>query len=140
MAYAVRADVHAKWPLTSPMVETRADALLAEANALLGRELPDLAANITAGTVDTVLARMVVTNAVIRVLVNPAGVSMQTLGPESVQYAGVRTLGAVAFTDDELKLLTPDDPDGPVSAGGSAIGSASLAFPWAPIGVGQWTV
>lgn len=135
MAYAVRADVHAKWPLTSPIAEARADALLAEAEALLNRELPDLAGNITSLAVDPVLARMVVTNAVIRVLANPAGVSMQTVGPESVQFSGVRTLGSIAFTDDELALLTPPDPDGPVSANGMAIGTATLAHPWARIAV-----
>lgn len=140
MAYAVRADVEAKWPLTSPAVQARADALLVEAEAVLDRLLPNLAADVAATVVDPVLARMVVTNAVIRVLVNPAGVSMQSLGPEQVQYQGVRTLGAIAFTDDELAMLTPRDPDAPVSADGYAIGAASLAFPWAPVGVGEWTV
>lgn len=134
MPYAVRSDVEAKWPLTSPVAQARADALLVEAEALLNRLVPNLASNITSLAVDPVLPRMVVTNAVIRVLANPAGVSMQTLGPESVQYSGVRTLGAIAFTADELELLTPDDPDAPSSAGGAAVGTANLAAPWVQIG------
>lgn len=137
MAYAVRADVHAKWPLASPVAEARADAVLAEAEAVLDRLLPDLAANVAALAVDPVLARMVVTNAVIRVLANPGGASMQTIGPESVQFTGVRTLGAVAFTDAELALLAPATPGAVPAVAGSAVGSASIGFPWLPIGPAQ---
>ena len=99
-----------------------------EAGALLDQRLPDLAANITAGLVSPVLARKVVTDAVIRVLANPSGVAQQTLGPESVQYTGVRTLGTVEFTASELASLAPAG-DG-VSAAGVAVGSATFGFPW----------
>ena len=96
--------------------------------AFVPPKLPDLTANIAAGTVSAVLARKVVTDAVIRVLGNPSGVTMQTLGPESVQFAGVRTLGTVEFTASELASLAPAG-DG-VSAAGVAVGSATFGFPW----------
>ena len=129
MTYATLADVEAKWrTLPAAADQNRATALLAEAEALLDSKLPDLAANITAGTVSAVLARKVVTDAVIRVLANPSGVAQQTLGPESVQYTGVRTLGTVEFTASELASLAPAG-DG-VSAAGVAVGSATFGFPW----------
>lgn len=130
MAYATVADVETKWrPLPSSIEQNRATALLDEAEALLNVEIPSLAANIAAGVVSAVLARKVVTDAVIRVLANPAGVTMQTLGPESVQFTGVRTLGTVAFTKDELSTLHPVDPDAGAAAGGFAVGSATLGIP-----------
>ena len=130
MTYATLADVEAKWrTLPAAADQNRASALLAEAEALLDSKLPDLTANIAAGTVSAVLARKVVTDAVIRVLGNPSGVTMQTLGPESVQFAGVRTLGTIAFTKDELETLHPADPDAPAEAGGFAVGTATLGIP-----------
>lgn len=130
MAYATTTDVETKWRPLTGTEPTRVQAFLDEADALLDHLLPDLAANITAGDVSAVLARMVVTNAVIRVLANPAGVTMQTVGPESYQFAGIRQLGTVAFTDDELALLQPvvEDED-LLSAGGYAMGSATVSVP-----------
>jgi hypothetical protein len=132
MAYAVLSDITNKWrPLPAVADQNRATVLLEEAEALLDQKLPDLAGNITAGLVSPVLARKVVTDAVIRVLANPAGVAQQTVGPESVQFTGVRTLGTVEFTASELASLAPAG-DG-VSAQGVAVGSATFGFPWVSI-------
>ena len=128
MSYATLLDVEIKWrTLDSATDQARANALLAEAEALLDQAVPTLAANVSSGAVPVVLARKVVTDAVIRVLANPAGVTAQTVGPETVQWAGVRTLGTIAFTKDELSILHPAD-SAPMVAG-MAIGSAQLGLP-----------
>lgn len=127
MAYATLSDVEAMWPLTTPTATTRATALLENAHALLAVKRRTLAADIAAGTVDPVLARMVIVDAVVRVLANPAGVSGQTLGPEAVQFTGVRTLGTVAFTQAELDSLDPSTAAGGVA--GCAIGTARVGAP-----------
>jgi Phage protein Gp19/Gp15/Gp42 len=138
MAYATLSDVAVKWRPLSAADSDKVTALLAEATALLDAKIPTLAAAVTAATISPVLARMVVTDAVIRVLANPAGVTAQTLGPESVQFSGVRTLGSLAFTDDELALLTPPAvDDGQISVDGCAVGAAALGAPLQHIWVDQ---
>ncbi len=133
MAYTSAYYISGKWrPLTPDTPEwVRTETLIGEAEALLNRLLPNLAAQVASGAVDPTLVTMVVSDAVIRVLQNPAGVTMQTLGPESVQYSGVRQLGVLAFTDAELALLQPDtDPiDGTVTVDGWVVGSAQLRVP-----------
>ena len=127
MTYATLSDVGAKWPLSAGAATTRATALLEDAHAELASKRRTLAADVTAGLVDPILVRKVVTDAVIRVLANPAGVSGQTLGPEAVQFTGVRTLGTVAFTQAELDSLDPSTA--PSSVGGATIGSTRLGLP-----------
>jgi hypothetical protein len=123
--YATLSDVEALWPLSAGATTTRATALLRNAHALLNSRLPGLAANVADATIDADLALMVVVDAVVRVLANPAGVSSQTVGPEAATYTGVRTLGTVAFTDAELAVLSPSGG----SVGGMAIGSVGLGVP-----------
>jgi hypothetical protein len=128
VAYATTTDVATKWRPLSASDETKVTALLEEAAALLDAAVPTLAAAVTAGSVSAVLVRKVVTDAVIRVLANPAGVSAQTVGPESVQFTGVRSLGSLAFTDAELALVTPSDAEGPATVDGMAVGTAKLGI------------
>lgn len=137
MAYATLTDVTNKWAVAAGPATIRATTLLEDAHAELASKRRTLAADVAAGLVDPILVRKVITDAVIRVLANPAGVSGQTLGPEAVQFTGVRTLGTVAFTQAELDSLDPSTA--PSSVGGDVIGSARLRIPSrlrAGIGVG----
>jgi hypothetical protein len=138
MAYATLNDVATKRYGSLAAMPTaeqgKATVLLEEAEAELDFRLPTLAVNLAAGTVKAVLVRKVVTDAVIRVLRNPSAVTAQTLGPESVQWSAANAVGTIAFTDDELALLTPAGASSLVeTADGQAIGSATLGRPARPL-------
>jgi hypothetical protein len=131
LTYATSTDVSIKWRPTGPALSTAesawVDVLIGEASALLRRRLPGLDASITAGTIDATLARMVVTNVVLRVVRNPAGVTQQAVGPESATYAKSQAVGQVVVTDDDIAVLT--DPNA-ASVGGVLVGTVNVNGPW----------
>lgn len=132
MAYATVDYVAAKWRTLTTAEQAKCQVLIDEGEALLALALPGLAADVAAGAVDVVIVRKVVSDAVIRVLRNPAGVIQQTVGPESVSWARADASGTVEFTDDELALLVPAEEDDTICADGQVIGAATLGRPSRP--------
>jgi hypothetical protein len=88
---------------------------------------------LTAGTVDVIMVRKVLTDAVLRVLRNPSGVTTQVVGPESATFSGLAARAELGFTPAEVAAVTPA-PEEP-SVGGSLVGSARLGLPYQ---WGQW--
>lgn len=128
--YATVEQVAAKWQRTlTPAQEASADVLLEEGSALLRAQVPGLDAGLAAvpPTVEAVLVRKVLTDAVLRVLRNPAGVVTQVVGPESATFSGQAARAELAFLPAELAMVTPADDS--VSVAGYAIGSVSLGIP-----------
>jgi hypothetical protein len=115
-----------------------AELLLEEGSALLRALVPGLDDALAAAppTVDAVLVRKVLTDAVARVLRNKAGVTSQTVGPESATFSGQAARAELGFLASEIAMITPA-VDG-LSVGGFAIGSVRLGRPdyCAPYGRG----
>lgn len=136
--YATTAQVAAKWRTLSSAEEAAAQAHLDEGSALLRRMVSGLDDAIADETVDAVLVRMVLTNAVLRVMRNPSGATSQTVGPESATFSGLNARPEVTFTEAELALITPAGEV--LSSGGSVIGSLALGRPnWAYTYPLPWT-
>lgn len=110
-ALATAADVAVKWRPGGPALTDGEVAyvtvLVGEASAKLRRRIVGLDALIAQGAVDGVLVIAVVTDAVLRVLRNPAGASQQSIGSSAASFAGVRAVGQVVITDDDVAQILP---------------------------------
>jgi hypothetical protein len=125
--YATVGDLLIKRPDLTSAQQASALADLEEGSALLRRSIPGLDDGLAAGTIDPILVRKVLRDAVLRVLRNPAGVTTQVIGPESATFSGLAQRAELAFLDSELAMITPAS-DG-VSVGGFAIGSFRVGRP-----------
>jgi hypothetical protein len=126
--YATVADVLVKRPGMSLAEQDAAAVDLEEGSALLRQLVPGLDDAIAAGTVDALLVRKVLRDAVLRVLRNPTGVVSQTVGPESATFSGLGARAELGFLSAELALISPAGEG--LSSGGFALGSARLGLPW----------
>lgn len=134
--YATVTDLEVKWQQTLTTSQAAmAAVLLDEGEAILLGQVPGLAAAVVAGSVSPILVRKVLTDAVLRVMRNPSGVTTQVVGPESATFSGQAQRAELQFLASELALITPP-PEG-LSAAGYAIGSFRLGRPnWCgPVGV-----
>jgi hypothetical protein len=113
----------------SGLEEAAAVLLLEEGSALLRVLVPGLDEALAAAppTVDAVLVRKVLSDAVARSFRNPSGATSQTVGPESATFSGLAGRAELSFLASELAMITPA-VDG-FSAGGFAIGSFRLGRP-----------
>lgn len=100
-------DVADLWRPLSVAETAKANILIAQASALLRRAVSGLDTLVSSGAVDATLVTMVVTNAVLRVMQNPAGVTQQTAGPEAASWTGARAAGKVVITADEIATILP---------------------------------
>jgi hypothetical protein len=126
--YATTADLETKWQQAMSAAQlAAAQVLLDEGEAILRAHIPTLDAAVAAGTVQAVLVRKVLTDAVLRVMRNPTGVTSQTVGPESATFSGLAQRAELAFLAGELALITPAVEG--LSANGYAIGSFRLGRP-----------
>lgn len=131
VTYAAVSDLVAKSPVPLSVAQQATGAVhLEEGSALLRQLVPGLDDAIAAGTVDPVMVRKVLTDAVLRVLRNPSGVTTQVVGPESATFSGLAARAELGFTPAEIGSVTPA-PDEP-SVGGSVVGSARLRVPCQP--------
>lgn len=111
MTYAAYSDVINRWtdsvelPASQPQVET----LLADAEAILLREFPNLVADVTDETITESLVVMVEVAMVTRRLRNPAGVRsiQEGAGPfqQTITHGGDDP-GSLYLTDEERRLLS----------------------------------
>lgn len=133
VTFATVDDVAVKWRPLTPAEEAWAQTLIDEASALARRGVAGLDDLVATGAVDPVLARRVVTDAVLRVLRNPAGVSMHTVGSETYQMSGAGTVGRVVLTPDEIADLRP-----PAASGTDGVGVAGAYVGTVRIGRSPW--
>jgi hypothetical protein len=111
MTYAAYSDVVNRWtdsvdlPATQPQVET----LLEDAEAILLREFPNLAADVASESISMSLVVMVEVAMVTRRLRNPAGVRsiQEGAGPyqQTITHGGDDP-GSLYLTDEERRLLS----------------------------------
>jgi len=111
MTYAAYSDVVNRWtdsvdlPATQPQVET----LLSDAESILLREFPNLAADVAADSIPESLVVMVEVAMVTRRLRNPAGVRsiQEGAGPfqQTITHGGDDP-GSLYLTDEERRLLS----------------------------------
>lgn len=104
---ATVADIEARWRPLSAQETTNATAYLADAWWMLTARLPQLEANLTAGTVAEQNVIRVVCAMVIRVMRNPDGKIQEAIDDYSYRRAELVSSGALTVTDDELADLSP---------------------------------
>lgn len=106
--------------------EARVQWLIDYACARLARLRPKLEDDLAAGTVDEVLVRATLTNAVLRVLRAPGAFRSESAGEYSYTLNTSVASGLLAFTADELADCSPAQA---VSARPRGVGSVTLALP-----------
>ncbi|MBO0830325.1 MAG: hypothetical protein J2P24_21330 [Streptosporangiales bacterium] len=106
MAYATVDDVAVRLgrPLTDDE-RAMVAALLGDVEALIKARIPDLDAQVTAGTIARDVVVMVEANAVLRVLRNPGGYRSESDGDYSYTVDANAAAGYLTITPDEWALL-----------------------------------
>jgi Phage protein Gp19/Gp15/Gp42 len=102
-------DVEARFRPLTPAEQVVAETFLDDAWWLLLGRLPNLEANLDAGTVSTENAVRVVASMVVRVLRNPDGKVEESIDDYRYRRDALVSSGALHVTDDELADLTPGD-------------------------------
>ncbi|MFD8618265.1 hypothetical protein [Streptomyces sp. NPDC059513] len=111
MTYATYSDVVNRWTDSEelPATQAQVETLLSDAEAILLRELPNLAADIDDSKIPESLAVLVEVAMVTRKLRNPAGVRsiQEGAGPfqQTITHGGDDP-GSLYLTDEERRLLT----------------------------------
>lgn len=100
-------DVEDRWRPLTDQETTNAEALLADAWALLLARRPTLEADITAATVSEENVIRVVVAMVLRVLRNPDGKLEESIDDYSYRRDSAMSTGGLYVTTDELADLTP---------------------------------
>lgn len=83
------------------------NALLRAASAMVRARYPVLDTMLADGRLNPDLVALAVTNMVLRVLRNPAGLRAESIGPFSRAYDTTYAAGLLVFSKDEAALLTP---------------------------------
>lgn len=104
---AVISDIEDRFRPLTPAEEVNATAHLEDAWQMLLSRLPNLEANMTAGTVTAANVIRVVSNMVIRILRNPEGKSEEQIDDYRYRRDALISSGALTVTADELADLTP---------------------------------
>lgn len=102
-------DVEARFRPLTAAEQVNAETFLDDAWWLLLGRLPNLEANLTAGTVSTENAVRVVASMVVRILRNPEGKSEESIDDYRYRRDALVSSGMLHVTDDELADLTPGD-------------------------------
>lgn len=89
--------------------EQLSKGLLRRASAMVRGRFPDLAARMSAGTLDPMVVGGVVVNMVLRVLRNPDGLRSETVGPFTRSWDTATAAGLLVLSDDDLATLEPSD-------------------------------
>lgn len=100
-------DVSAQYGSMTPAEESLAGWLLRAASNLVRARRPNIDQQIAAGTVSGEMAALAVTNMVLRVLRNPAGLRSETVGPFSRSYDTSVAAGLLVLAPDDEALLNP---------------------------------
>jgi hypothetical protein len=98
-------DVEAVWRPLDADERAQADRLLVMASGLARQASPALDARVATSHAFATVVAAVVATAVVRVLVNPDGVTQRAEGPFSATYSS--GTGRLYLTPDEIRLLAP---------------------------------
>ncbi|NVN51315.1 Gp19/Gp15/Gp42 family protein [Mycolicibacterium hippocampi] len=106
MSYASPSDVSDRLgrPLSTDEA-SQVEALLSDAELLITTRIPDLDAKITADELSEQIVIMVESNAVVRLIRNPAGYTSETDGEYTYQVNWRLASGSLMITDHEWSLL-----------------------------------
>lgn len=104
---AVLDDVREQFGTLTVAQVTLTNALLRAASKLVRSRFPSIDAQILAGRVDADVVALAVTNMVLRVLRNPAGLRSETIGPFSRTYDTTAAAGLLVITEAEQAMFTP---------------------------------
>jgi hypothetical protein len=104
---AVLDDVKEQFGVLTVAQQTLASALLRAASKLIRSRHPLIDQNIKDGVLDPDVVALGVTNMVLRVLRNPAGLRAETIGPFSRTYDTTAAAGLLVITDAEDNMFTP---------------------------------
>ncbi|WP_280350348.1 Gp19/Gp15/Gp42 family protein [Nocardia abscessus] len=106
MAYATAEDVAVRWNRTLTEEETAlVNARLADVERRIKRRIPDLAAKITAGTVDVEDVKQVEADAVLRLVRNPEGYIQESDGSYSYMLSQEAASGKLEILPEEWESL-----------------------------------
>lgn len=121
---AVLGDVLAQQGSLTAAQQTLANALLRAASKLVRASFPRVDQLIRDGRLDADVVALGVTNMVLRVLRNPAGLKAETTGPFSRTYDTTAAAGLIVIADSDVPYFTPGG--GGKTSSRSAIGMAQL--------------
>lgn len=105
-------DLETRYRALSSGEQAVAEALLADAWAIMVARVPELEARLTAGTLSAELVTAVECGIVLRVLRNPEGKRMESIDDYSYTRDDTRAGGLLYLSVDELDLLSPDGATG----------------------------
>lgn len=91
----------------TPDQETLVKALIRAASAMVRARIPLVDTMIADGRLNPDLVALAITNMVLRVLRNPAGLRSEAVGPFSRAYDTKYAAGQLVLGEEELGLLTP---------------------------------
>jgi hypothetical protein len=100
-------DVAAQYGSMTPAEESLTGWLLRAASNMVRARRPAIDQQIADGLVSADMAALAVTNMVLRVLRNPAGLKSETVGPFSRSYDTTVAAGLLVFSADEEAMTTP---------------------------------
>jgi len=117
--FAAVGDVRAQYGDMTAAQESAAAWLIRAASNMIRARVPQIDAQIAAGTVGAEMAALVVANMVLRVMRNPNGLRSETTGPFSRAYDTTTAAGLLVLTDYDLATITPAEqiPDGITALG-----------------------
>ncbi len=126
--FAAVGDVAAQYGSMTPAEESLAGWLLRAASNMVRARRPLIDQQIAGGIVSGDLVALAVTNMVLRVLRNPAGLRSETVGPFSRSYDTSVAAGLLVFTGDEEQLIEPVGADAGVGRAREFRPRAALAI------------
>lgn len=126
-------DVAEQFGAMSGAQEQLTAVLVRAASQIIRSRRPDIDTQIAAGIVSGDLVALAVTNMVLRVLRNPAGLRSETVGPFSRAYDTTYAAGLLVLTPDDEKLINPVAQPGATKTGPVRMIQASAPLGIAPI-------
>jgi hypothetical protein len=106
MAYATADDVATRWGRELTAEETTmVNVRLEDVERMIRRRIPDLDAQITAGTINVDDVVQVESDSVLRLARNPEGYISETDGDYTYKLSEAFASGALGITDDEWAIL-----------------------------------
>lgn len=111
--FATASEVADRWRPLTAAEQTVAEALCADATALIRARFPGIDGQVEAGTVDAAVVRLVAANMVKRAMIAPPdGLASQSssMGPYSVSQSYANPLGNVFFTEAEKTMILGYQP------------------------------
>lgn len=105
--FAAIGDIREQFGAMTLAEESLAGWLIRAASNMIRSRRPVIDQQLSQGLVSQDMAALAVTNMVLRVMRNPAGLRSETVGPFSRSFDTTVAAGLLVFTDDEEQLVAP---------------------------------